>query len=103
MQLAYSQQAIILLARGSSVLSALVTMTYTLAQHSRSAHFDLGYVVTTSTYDQGLLSLEVWTCETTRYIPELAHDGLGIQRVGKSASRSLTIMLCCSLWQCWVS
>lgn len=96
MQLVYLQQAILVLALGANALSALVTMSYTLAQHSRSAHFDPGYVMTTSAYDQGLFSLEAWTCEITHYIPELAHDGLGMQCVGERASRSLIIVLCLS-------
>lgn len=48
----------------------------------------------TSAYDQGLFSLEAWTCEITRYIPELAQDGLGMQCVGERAFRSLIIVLC---------
>lgn len=69
-------------------------MIYTLVQHVSSAHFDPGYVMTKMYYDNGLFSLEAWTCETPYYVPEFLFYEFRTQCVGEWASRGLVIILC---------
>ncbi|EFQ28370.1 uncharacterized protein GLRG_03514 [Colletotrichum graminicola M1.001] len=59
--IAFTHQIAVLAA---NALVATITMIYMLARHSRSAHFDPEYEMTTASYDHGLFTLEAWACES---------------------------------------
>ncbi|GJC87850.1 hypothetical protein ColLi_10688 [Colletotrichum liriopes] len=77
-----------------NALLGTISMIYIFVQHSRSAHFDPGYVMTTTSYDHGLFSLEAWVCESSLYVAEFRAYDLEKQCMGERASRCLMVVLC---------
>ncbi|GKT79727.1 hypothetical protein ColTof4_12150 [Colletotrichum tofieldiae] len=88
------QQTTLITILSVNALLGTISMIYIFVQHGRSAHFDPGYVMTTTSYDHGLFSLEAWACESSRYVTEFRAYDLEKQCVGERASRSLMVVLC---------
>ncbi|WDK20737.1 hypothetical protein CGRA01v4_12024 [Colletotrichum graminicola] len=81
----------------ANALVATITMIYMLARHSRSAHFDPEYEMTTASYDHGLFTLEAWACESPQYVDafrDSEHHSLVRQCTTERASRGLAVVLC---------
>ncbi|GKT50679.1 uncharacterized protein ColSpa_10860 [Colletotrichum spaethianum] len=94
--IAVTHQIALLAVLAVNVLVATVTMIYMLVQHSRSAHFDPEYEMTTAYYDHGLFTLETWACESSQYVDafrDSENHSLVQQCTTERASRGLAVAL----------
>lgn len=93
----FTHQIALLAVLAAEALVATITMIYMLVQHSRSAHFDPEYEMTTAYYDRGLFTLEAWACESPQHVDafrDSEHHSLPQQCTTERASRSLAVVLC---------